>query len=84
MTDRTVLELLLGDVLRLRKPHPCGGSDWVVDRLGADIGITCTSCGRRLLLERRQLEERFTAFVTRGDPAATSARPRGRTEPTDG
>jgi len=38
MPDRPVLELLLGDVVRLRRPHPCGGTDWRVDRLGADIG----------------------------------------------
>ena len=36
-----LLELLLGDVVRLRRAHPCGGDDWLVDRLGADIGLRC-------------------------------------------
>ena len=49
MTDRPVLELLLGDVVRLRRAHPCGGDDWLVDRLGADIGLRCQACGRHVL-----------------------------------
>ena len=59
----------LGDVLRLRKAHPCGGSDWEVTRLGADIGLRCLTCGRRLLLERPTLEKRLKAFVSRAAAA---------------
>jgi hypothetical protein len=68
-----VLELYLGDVLRLRRPHPCGGDTWLVDRLGADIGLRCTTCARHVLVERPLLERRVTAFVSRGDPALTAA-----------
>jgi hypothetical protein len=50
-------------VLRLRRPHPCGGSDWQVTRLGADIGLRCLGCGRRVLLERPVLEKRLKSFV---------------------
>ena len=46
-------------MLRLRKPHPCGGFDWEVTRLGADIGLRCLQCGRRVLLERAALEKRL-------------------------
>ena len=73
MTQRPALELLLGDVLRLRRPHPCGASEWLVDRLGADIGLRCRGCGRHVLLERRAIERRLTSFVSRGDPALTAA-----------
>ena len=73
MTTRPVTELLLGDVVRLRKSHPCGSRDWLVDRLGADIGLHCQGCGRHVLLERRALEARLTGFVSRGDPVLTSA-----------
>ena len=69
MPDQPVLELHLGDVVRLRKAHPCGGAEWRIVRLGADIGIVCRRCGRRVLLERRQLERRLEAFVERGAPA---------------
>ena len=58
----------MGDVVRLRKPHPCGGFEWEVVRLGADIGLRCRGCGRRVLLERRTLERRLKAFVSRGEP----------------
>jgi hypothetical protein len=73
MTHQPVLELLLGDVVRLRRAHPCGGSDWLVDRLGADIGLSCQTCGRHVLVERRQLERRVAGFVRRGDPVITAA-----------
>jgi hypothetical protein len=69
------LELHLGDVLRLRKPHPCGGYDWRVVRLGADIGLRCQTCGRRVLLARRDLEKRLKAVVERApaeEPQAPS------------
>jgi hypothetical protein len=70
---RPVLELLLGDVVRLRRAHPCGGSEWQIDRLGADIGLRCQTCGRHVLLGRRQLEARLVDFVRRGDAALTAA-----------
>ncbi len=62
-----VLELALGDVIRLKKKHPCGGCDWEVVRLGADIGIKCLTCGHRLLVGRTLLEKRLELFVSRAD-----------------
>ena len=46
------VEFLIDDLLRLRKPHPCGGFEWRVYRLGADIGIRCTTCNRHVLIEK--------------------------------
>ncbi len=60
------LDLRLDDVLQLRKPHPCGGYDWRVVRLGADIGLVCTTCGRRVMLTRREVEKRTKQYVARG------------------
>ena len=66
-----MLRLSTGDVIRLRKPHPCGGRDWTVARVGADIGLVCVACGRRVLLDRRGVERRIVAFISRtADPAA--------------
>lgn len=59
------LEVFIGDVVRLRKPHPCGGFDWTIVRLGADIGLRCNGCGRKVLLPRREMERRMKAFVSR-------------------
>jgi hypothetical protein len=56
-------ELQMDDVLRLRKPHPCGNTDWVVVRLGADIGLKCLGCGRRILLSRREVSRRMKGYV---------------------
>lgn len=70
---RPVLTLLLGDVVRLRRTHPCGGDTWLVNRLGADIGLRCQTCARHVLLERTTLERRLAGFVTRGDEAPTEA-----------
>jgi hypothetical protein len=81
VSARPVLTLLLGDVVRLRRTHPCGGDTWLVDRLGADIGIRCRTCGRHVLLERAALERRVAGFVERGDPALTAATA-PRDEPT--
>ena len=60
------LVLYLDDVVRLRKPHPSGSHDWTVGRLGADIGLRCLGCDRKVLLPRRELEKRLKAFVRRG------------------
>jgi len=73
MPDTPVLALLLGDVVRLRRQHPCGGDTWQVDRLGADIGLRCQVCGRHVLLERRVLERRLVEFLSRGDPLLSAA-----------
>jgi hypothetical protein len=77
MTDqrlaRPALEIFLGDVIRLRRPHPCGATDWSVDRLGADIGLRCQGCQRHVLIERRVLERRLVSFVSRGDSALSAA-----------
>jgi hypothetical protein len=71
--DRPIVALLLGDVVRLRRTHPCGGDTWLIDRLGADIGIRCQTCGRHVLIERSTLERRIAGFVERGDPTITAA-----------
>jgi hypothetical protein len=61
---KPVLNLNVGDRVLLAKPHPCGSREWPVTRTGADIGIQCSGCGRRVMLERRDLERRFKGFVT--------------------
>ena len=60
-------EIHLDDILRLRKPHPCGSYDWKVIRLGADIGLECMGCQRRVLLERRKLARRLKTIVSQDE-----------------
>ncbi len=63
-----VLDLRLGDVLRMRRKHPCGGSEWNVVRVGADIGLVCRTCGRRILMDRPTVRRRARELVQRGEP----------------
>ena len=49
----------------MRRQHPCGSWEWKVFRTGADIGIECLSCSRRVILERRKFESRVKALVPR-------------------
>ncbi|MDQ6675122.1 MAG: DUF951 family protein [Chloroflexota bacterium] len=75
MSTAKFIEVQVGDVVRLRKPHACGGTDWTVVRLGADIGLRCETCQHRILLPRSQFERRLKAFLSRlepFDPAADS------------
>lgn len=59
-------EFKLGDMVRLKKKHPCGSDEWQVVRLGADIGIKCLGCQHRVILQRSTLERRVKAFISRG------------------
>ena len=61
-----VMEIKLGDVVRLKKKHPCGGYEWRVSRLGADIGLECLKCERRVFLKRSVFERRVKTFISRG------------------
>jgi hypothetical protein len=70
-----LLDLALGDIVQLRKPHPCGSKEWEVVRLGADIGIQCKGCGHRVLMERRDLSKRLKTIVLRGSNETQPSEP---------
>ena len=59
-------EIHLNDVVRLRKKHPCGGYDWKVVRVGAEIGLTCLTCSRRVMLRRSEFNRRLKQVLSRG------------------
>ena len=59
-----VNEYTLGEVVRLKKRHPCGGTDWEIVRLGADIGLKCRTCRRRVLMPRSTLDKRMRSVVS--------------------
>jgi len=72
MAKSEPIPFAVGDVVKLKKAHPCGGFDWTVVRLGADIGVKCQTCGRRVLLPRRDLERRVKTFVAHASNATNS------------
>jgi hypothetical protein len=61
------VQVELGDIVRMRKPHPCGGYEWTVVRLGTDIGLVCSKCGRRVLLPRGKFNKRLKTIVKRAN-----------------
>ncbi len=63
---RPPLDLRIGDVIELRKSHPCGGLIWRIERVGADIGMVCLTCQRYVLTPRSRLEGRIKRFIERG------------------
>lgn len=63
------IDLYLDDVVQTRKAHPCGGNVWRVVRLGAEIGMRCEQCGRKVLLPRAEFERRVKRFLSRGPDA---------------
>ena len=52
-------QILVGNHVQMRKPHPCGSDEWIVYRVGADIGLRCTGCDRRVMLSRQQFNKRL-------------------------
>ncbi len=66
-------QLFIGDVVEMRKPHPCGGYVWEIVRVGADIGLICHQCQRRVLLPRRKFARQAKKFLRRGPLAQTDA-----------
>lgn len=61
-------DIQLGDRVQTRKKHPCGSDEWTVVRLGADIGLVCAGCGRRVLLARADFFKRLKKVLPAQQP----------------
>ena len=64
-----VFDVQLGDIVQLRKKHPCGHDEWRVVRLGLDIGLICEGCDRRILLARSMFNKRCKRIVRHASDA---------------
>ena len=51
------MDITVGNILKMKKPHPCGCYTWEVLRTGMDIRLKCTNCGRQVMLPRKQVEK---------------------------
>ncbi len=69
------IDIHVGDTVRMRKPHPCGGTDWQVTRIGVDIGLKCLTCGHRVMLTRRDFEKRLKTILQRADASSDPPSP---------
>ena len=62
-----IIAVNVGDHVKLRKAHPCGSYDWLVTRIGVDIGLECKTCGRRVLIPRSKFNKRVKAVRKDGE-----------------
>jgi len=64
----------LGDIVRMKKQHPCGSFNWEVTRMGADIKIKCQGCGRMVMLPRSEFERKMIRVIeSKPSPPETGA-----------
>ena len=56
-----------GDIVALRKAHPCGGANWEITRVGADVGLRCLGCNRVIMLSRHEFRRRMRRLVRRAE-----------------
>ena len=64
------LQYEVGDIVRLKKPHPCGSSEWQILRVGADFRLKCRGCGHMRMVPRKMVERNTRGLEKAGgDPA---------------
>lgn len=62
-----MIPLKIGDIVRLRKPHPCGSTDWKVMRTGMDFRIQCLGCQHQAWIPRVKLERQIKEILQKAD-----------------
>ncbi|WP_307254778.1 DUF951 domain-containing protein [Moryella indoligenes] len=61
------MDIRVGDVVRLKKPHPCGASQWEVLRIGQDFRLKCLGCGHQLMVKRSLVEKNLRELMRPGE-----------------
>lgn len=61
------MNLLVGDIIKMKKPHPCGSKEWELLRVGMDFRMKCTGCGHQVMLPRVQAEKNVRGVVRAGE-----------------
>ena len=51
------MDIQVGNIVKLKKQHPCGSHEWEVLRIGADFRIKCNGCGHQIMIPRKTLEK---------------------------
>ena len=57
------MDFQIGQIIRMKKPHPCGGNTWEIQRVGMDLRLKCQTCGHMVMIPRRVVEKGFRGFV---------------------
>ena len=61
------MEYKVGDIVKLKKPHPCGSSEWEILRVGADFRLKCLGCGHQVMIARRLVEKNTRGLRSSGE-----------------
>ena len=61
----TKMDIQVGDILKLKKSHPCGSHTWEVLRIGADFRLKCTGCGHQIMIPRTRAEKNVKEIIRR-------------------
>jgi hypothetical protein len=56
------MDIQIGDILLMKKTHPCGGDQWLVTRIGADLKIKCLTCGHEVMQPRFKIEKNIRSI----------------------
>ena len=57
------MEINVGDVVKMKKAHPCGSYEWEVRRIGADFRLKCLGCDHQIMIARRMMEKNIREIV---------------------
>lgn len=57
------MDFQVGQMIKMKKPHPCGGNEWKILRVGMDFRIQCIKCGRDVMVPRKLVEKNFRGFI---------------------
>lgn len=57
------MDLHIGDVIKMKKPHPCGSNQWKILRTGIDFRLECIGCGRQVMVTRKMVEKNFRGMI---------------------
>lgn len=61
------MDVRVGDVLEMKKAHPCGSKTWKVMRIGMDFRLVCTGCGHELMIPRGKIEKSIRKILRDGE-----------------
>lgn len=57
------MEFNVGQVIKMKKPHPCGANEWEILRVGMDFRLKCKGCDHQVMVQRKLVEKNFKGFI---------------------
>ena len=60
---RCLMDFKVGDIIKMKKPHPCGTNQWEILRVGMDFRLRCVGCNHQVMVPRKLIEKNFKGFL---------------------